>query len=89
MYLWDLLCYGFLLSRQFWQAYAAPFVNERESTPKIVNHLDSNLMFFLSLANGSPAIQDKFNRKTQDLNPECKEGSIHILALFMCFCESH
>ena len=46
MYLQVLLCYGFLLSQQFWQSRAAPFVNERESTLKIVNRPDSNLMFF-------------------------------------------
>ena len=27
------------------------------------------------------AVQDKFTRKTQDLNPECKEGSIPIMLL--------
>ena len=27
------------------------------------------------------AVQDKFTRKTQDLNPECKEGSILIMQL--------
>ena len=44
----------FSASWQFWQAWAAPFVNERESTPKIANPSDSNLIILLSLANGSP-----------------------------------
>ena len=28
------------------------------------------------------AVQDKFTQKTQDLNPECKEGSIPIMLLW-------
>ena len=57
--------------------------NERESTPKIVNCSDSNLMFFLSLANAHPfAVQDESTKKTQDLNPERKEGSIPIMLLW-------
>ena len=84
MYLLDLLCYGFLLSWHFWQAWAAPFVNERASTLKIVNRPDSNLMFFFHWQMAHPfAVQDKFTRKTQDLNPECKEGSIQIMQLWV------
>ena len=27
------------------------------------------------------SVQDKFTRKTQDLNPECKEGSFPIMLM--------
>ena len=37
-------------------------LNEKKSTPKIVNRPDSNLMFFLSLANGS-SIRGSINYK--------------------------
>ena len=82
LYLWDLLCYGFLLSWQFWYAWAATFVNERKSTLKIVNHPDLGLMFLFhwQIAQ-SFAVQDDFTQKNQDLNPECKESSIPIMQL--------
>ena len=39
-------------------------------------------MYFFHWQMAHPfAVQDKSTRKTQDLNPECKEGSIPIMLL--------
>ena len=65
--------YGFLLSWQFWQAWA----------PKIIIHPDSNLNFFLSLENCSAICGSRwiYSKIHLDLNPKCKEGSIPIMQL--------
>ena len=54
----------------------------QQKIPKIINCLDSNLMFFLHWQIAQPfAVQDEFTRKTQDLNPECIEDLSPIMQL--------
>ena len=68
MYLWDILCYGILLSQQFWQAWAPPFVMKRESTQRLsIVWIRTKCFFFHWQMANLFAVQDKFTRKTQDL----------------------
>ena len=57
--------------------------NKRKSTPKrwYSSGLEPNVFFFHWQITQAFAVQDEFTQKTQDLNPECKEGSIPMMQL--------
>ena len=62
---------------------AEPFANERKSTPKIIMRPDSNLMFFLSLANGSTigSSKSEFEQKKGSVITVGFQGKVILVSI--------